>query len=138
MTCVEHLRAFAKPLGVRVLVENIPNELSTPERLVEFIKTMHFDDIGVCFDCGHAHMMKGIPEAFATLKYHICSTHVHDNNKDKDSHLWPGNGSIDWKQTMELLRAAPQKPPLLLEIDGEAKKNPGEELSATFQKLEDS
>src|SRR5215467_4212327 len=34
MTSVEHLRAFAKPLGVRVLLENIPNELSTPERLV--------------------------------------------------------------------------------------------------------
>ena len=101
MTSVEHLRAFAKPLGVRVLVENIPNELSTPERLVEFIHTMHFDDIGVCFDCGHAHMMEGIPEAFAILKNHICSTHVHDNNKDKDSHLWPGSGSIDWKQTME-------------------------------------
>jgi sugar phosphate isomerase/epimerase len=138
MTSVEHLRAFAKPLGVRVLIENIPNELSTPERLVEFIKTMHFDDIGVCFDCGHAHMMNGIPEAFAILKSHICSTHVHDNNKDKDSHLWPGNGSIDWKQTMELLRTAPQKPPLLLEIDGEEKKSPSDEVSATFQKLEDS
>jgi endonuclease IV len=37
MTSVEHLRAFAKPLGVRILVENIPNELSTPDRLVEFI-----------------------------------------------------------------------------------------------------
>src|SRR2546429_2856288 len=138
MTSVEHLRAFAKPLGVRVLIENIPNELSTPERLVEFIKTMHFDDIGICFDCGHAHMMNGIPEAFAILKSHICSTHVHDNNKDKDSHLWPGNGSIDWKQTMELLRSAPQKPPLLLEIDGEEKKSHSDEVSATFQKLEDS
>jgi sugar phosphate isomerase/epimerase len=138
MTCVEHLRAFAKPLGVRVLVENIPNELSTPERLVEFIRTMHFDDIGVCFDCGHAHMMGGIPEAFAILKNHIGSTHVHDNNGDKDTHLWPGNGSTDWKQTMELLRTAPLTPPLLLEIDGEEKKNPSEELTATFQKLEDS
>ncbi len=138
MTSVEHLRAFAKPLGVRVLIENIPNELSTPERLVEFIKTMHFDDIGVCFDCGHAHMTNGIPEAFAVLKNHICSTHVHDNNKDKDSHLWPGNGSIDWKQTMELLRTAPQKPPLLLEIDGEEKKSPSDEVSVTFQKLEGS
>ena len=29
MTSVEHLRAFAKPLGVRILLENIPNELST-------------------------------------------------------------------------------------------------------------
>jgi sugar phosphate isomerase/epimerase len=119
-------------------VENIPNELSTPERLVEFIKTMHFDDIGVCFDCGHAHMMEGIPEGFAILKNHICSTHIHDNNKDKDTHLWPGQGSIDWKQTMELLRTAPQKPPLLLEIDGEEKKSPGEEVTAAFQKLEDA
>src|SRR5580693_4085376 len=124
MTSVEHLRAFAKPLGVRVLVENIPNELSTPERLVEFIQTMHFDDIGVCFDCGHAHIMSAVPEAFATLKNHICSTHIHDNDRFKDSHLWPGNGSIDWKETMELLRTAPQKPPLLLEIDGEEQKNP--------------
>src|SRR5450755_246915 len=57
MTSVEHLRAFAKPLGVRVLLENIPNELSTPERLVEFIHTAHFDDVGVCFDVGHAHIM---------------------------------------------------------------------------------
>src|SRR6202161_3382608 len=44
MTSVEHLRAFAKPLGVRVLVENIPNELSTPDRLVEMIRGAHFDD----------------------------------------------------------------------------------------------
>src|SRR6202521_572111 len=86
MTSIEHLRAFAKPLGVRILIENIPNELSTPERLVEFIQTSHFDDVGVCFDCGHAHMMGGIPQAFETLKKHICSTHVHDNHADKDSH----------------------------------------------------
>ena len=136
MTSIEHLRAFAKPLGVRVLVENIPNELSTPDRLVEFIKTMHFDDIGVCFDCGHANMMDGIASGFATLKNHICSTHIHDNDRFKDSHLWPGNGSIDWKETMELLRTAPQKPPLLLEIDGEEQKNPSAEVSATFKKLE--
>jgi sugar phosphate isomerase/epimerase len=72
------------------------------------------------------------------LKNHICSTHVHDNKKDKDSHLWPGKGSVDWKQTIELLRTAPQTPPLLLEIEGEEKKSPSEEVIATFQKLEGS
>src|SRR5437868_3843285 len=138
MTSIEHLRAFAKPLGVRILVENIPNELSTPERLVEFIRTSRFEDVGVCFDCGHAHMMGGIPEAFETLKKHICSTHVHDNHADKDSHLWPGKGSINWKETMELLRTAPQAPPLLLEIDGEEKKSPSADVTATFRALEDS
>jgi sugar phosphate isomerase/epimerase len=138
MTSMEHLRAFAKPLGVRMLVENIPNELSTPERLLEFIRTSRLDDVGVCFDCGHAHMMSGVPQAFETLKKHIGSTHVHDNNKEKDLHLWPGKGTINWKETIDLLRTAPQTPPLLLEVEGEEKKSPGADLSATFRKLEET
>src|SRR5690242_16061447 len=94
MTSIEHLRAFAKPLGVTVLLENIPNELATPSRLVEFIRTTHFDDVGVCFDIGHAHMEGSVSEAFEILKDHIRSTHIHDNNKGKDSHFWPSEGSI--------------------------------------------
>src|SRR6516164_3671046 len=124
MTSIEHLRAFAKPLGVRILLENIPNELSTPDRLVDFIHTTHFDDVGVCFDFGHAHLLTGVPEAFEILKAHVRSTHVHDNAKDRDSHLWPGQGSIDWKEAMELLKSAPHTPPLLLEIEHDEKVNP--------------
>jgi sugar phosphate isomerase/epimerase len=136
MTSIEHLRAFAKPLGVRLLLENIPNELSTPDRLVEMIRSAHFDDVGVCFDFGHAHMAGSIPEAFEILKNHIRSTHVHDNDKMKDSHLWPGQGTIDWKEAMDLLRTAPQVPPLLLELAEDEKVNPLEKLAETFDKLE--
>ena len=136
MTSIEHLRAFAKPLGVRLLLENIPNEISAPDKLVEFIQTSHFDDVGICFDVGHAHLMSGVPEAFEILKDHIRSTHIHDNEKDRDSHLWPGKGTIDWTDTMRLLRAAPQTPPLLLEIEGEEKVSPVERMSETFDKLE--
>jgi sugar phosphate isomerase/epimerase len=121
MTSIEHLRAFAKPLGVRLLLENIPNELSTPEKLLELLHVAHFDDVGICFDTGHAHMMSNIAAAFESLKDHIQSTHVHDNKGDHDSHLWPGDGNIDWPHTMELLRTAPNTPPLLLEIEGENK-----------------
>ncbi len=136
MTSVEHLRAFAKPLGVTVLLENIPNELSTPDKLVEFIHLARFEDVGVCFDVGHAHIMSDIPQAFETLKNYIRSTHIHDNAKDRDSHLWPGNGSIDWKQTMELLRSAPHTPPLVLEIEHDEKVNPVEKMKPTFDKLQ--
>src|SRR4249920_1180529 len=114
MTSIEHLRAFAKPLRVRILLENITNELSTPDRLVEMIRGAHFDDVGVCFDFGHAHMAGSVREGFEILRNHIRSTHVHDNDKNKDSHLWPGQGTIDWKEAMTLLRTAPQTPPLLL------------------------
>jgi sugar phosphate isomerase/epimerase len=136
MTSIEHLRAFAKPLGVRILLENIPNDLSTPDRLVEMIRSAHFDDVGICFDFGHAHMTGSVSEAFAILRSMIWSTHVHDNAKTLDSHLWPEEGTIDWKEAMELLRSAPQTPPLLLEVGEDEKVNSLEKLRRTFDKLE--
>jgi sugar phosphate isomerase/epimerase len=136
MTSIEHLRAFARPLGVRILLENIPNELATPDKLVDFIHASRFDDVGVCFDVGHAHIMSDVPQAFEILKDHIRSTHIHDNAKDRDSHLWPGKGSINWKDTVQLLRAAPHTPPLLLEIEGEEKVNPADRMAEAFEVLE--
>src|ERR1700741_1581623 len=138
MTSIEHLRAFAKPLGVKILLENIPNELSTPDKLVDFIHASHFEDVGICFDFGHAHIMTSVAEAFEIVKPHVRSTHVHDNAKDRDSHLWPGSGSINWKEAMELLRSAPNTPPLLLEIEHDDKVNPIEKMGAAFDKLENA
>lgn len=136
MTSIEHLKAFAKPLGVNVLLENIPNELSTPERLSELIRRAHFDDVGICFDVGHAHIMGGVAQAFEVLKPLIRSTHVHDNAGQSDDHMWPGDGTVNWEQTMSLLRSAPQVPPLLLEIKGEGKTNIVEGMASAFRKLE--
>ena len=117
------------------MLENIPNELSTPERLVEFINITHFEDVGFCFDIGHAHMMGNVEEAFTMMKKHIRTTHLHDNKKDRDSHLWPGDGNIDWAQAVELLRTAPHVPPLMLEIEGEGKSNITDGITKAFSKL---
>ena len=135
MTSVEHLRAFAKPLGVSLLLENIPNELTTPDKLVEFIRSSHFEDVGVCFDLGHAHMAGGVSPAFEILKPYIRSTHVHDNAGDRDAHLWPGEGSINWKEAAELLRSAPHVPPLLLEIEGDEKVDVAAKMGEAFRRL---
>src|SRR5260221_255898 len=118
LSSVEHLRACAKPLGVTLLVENTPNDLATAEKLTELLRVLRYPDLGVCFDTGHAHLMGGVDPAFELLKDRIRSTHVHDNKGDRDSHLWPGEGSIDWNKTMDGLRSAPQVPALLLEIEG--------------------
>ncbi len=136
LSSVEHLHAFAKPLGVSVLLENIPNEIATPDRIIQLIDTLHVPDLGVCFDFGHAHVMSSVAEAFARLRPHIRSTHVHDNHKDKDAHLFPGEGSIDWKEAMELLRCAPHVPPVLMEIEGEGRKDIVEKSLESFRMLE--
>ena len=136
MTSLEHLRAFAKPLGVQVMVENIPNDLSTPEGLVELLHAAHFTDIGVCLDVGHAHLASGVKHAFNTLKDLIRTTHIHDNHAERDEHLWPGGGTIDWKETMELLRSASHVPALVLEIEGVEGENVQEKMAESYKKLE--
>ena len=75
--------------------------------------------------------------AFEILRNYIRSTHVHDNAKDKDSHLWPGQGTIDWKEAMELLRSAPQTPPLLLELGEDEKVNRAGEIAGNFREAGD-
>ena len=115
-TSIEHLKIFAKERGVQVLLENIPNELSTPERLLEFIHYTRMTDLKVCFDTGHAHMTCGVRPALQTLKEHIASTHVHDNHREKDDHLLPFDGEIDWQQTVRDFRTLEGQFPLLFEL----------------------
>jgi sugar phosphate isomerase/epimerase len=136
LSSVEHLRAFARPLGVTLLVENTPNDLATPERLMELLHALHYPDLGVCFDTGHAHMMSSVHQAFGVLEDRVQSTHVHDNQRDRDSHLWPGNGTIDWNQTMQSLRAAPRAPALLLEVEGEEDMDVAGKMTEAYGKLE--
>ena len=59
LTALEHLGAFARPLGVRLLVENLLSEATTPEHLVTILEMGHLDNVGVCLDLGHAHMTVG-------------------------------------------------------------------------------
>jgi sugar phosphate isomerase/epimerase len=124
LTSIEHLRAFARPLGISLLLETIPNDFSTPENLMKLIQTLHYDDIGICLDLGHVHLTVGVEAAFDTLKPLIRSVHVHDNHGVKDEHLWPGEGTIDFPRTMELLRTAPQVPALVLELNAHPEGHP--------------
>ena len=72
---------LAEPLGVRVAVEVIPNELSRAGSLVHFVETRMLDgaDVGICLDFGHAHMDGDLVDAIETVSEHLIATHVHDN-----------------------------------------------------------
>jgi sugar phosphate isomerase/epimerase len=116
VTAIEHMRVFGKPLGVNLLLENIQNEVTKPEHLLEVVQVGHFKDVGVCFDIGHANILDGVESTLAELKPLIGSTHLHDNHGEKDEHLWPGEGTIAWVPTMDELKSAPRTPAAVLEI----------------------
>lgn len=136
LSSVEHLRAFCRQLGITLLLENTPNDLATPEKLNELLKALHYPDLGICFDTGHAHMMSSVHQALGVLEDRVRSTHVHDNRGEKDAHLWPGEGSIDWPETMQALRAAPQAPALLLEIEGQEGMDVAGKMQEAYRMLE--
>jgi sugar phosphate isomerase/epimerase len=117
-TALEDINLFARERGVEVLLENIPNQLSSAERLVHFLEQTHLN-MSFCLDVGHANMNEGVSTAFGILKGRMRSTHLHDNDGKEDSHLWPffsQGGTVDWKQTVQLLRTQADRYPLLLEL----------------------
>jgi sugar phosphate isomerase/epimerase len=117
-SALEELNLFARGRGVEILLENIPNELSTAEKLVTFEELTHVG-MNYVFDTGHANMSAGVEHEFNLMQPRIRSTHVHDNNGKDDKHLSPllaEGGTIDWKRTMELLRSGQDKYPLVLEL----------------------
>jgi sugar phosphate isomerase/epimerase len=116
LTALEHLKCYASPLGVKLLVENIPNGVTEPRNLVEILSVGHFSTIGVCLDVGHANMMAGVAETLTALRPHIRSAHLHDNHGERDEHLWPGEGTIDWEVAYGGVQAAPLAPAGVLEI----------------------
>ena len=64
---------------MRLLVENLLSEPTTPEHLVTILEMGHLNNVGVCLDLGHAHITVGVAEAICTLGGRIASVHVHDN-----------------------------------------------------------
>jgi sugar phosphate isomerase/epimerase len=136
---LEEIKLFAGARGVEVLLENIPNELSSAERLLQFEELTHIG-LNYVFDTGHAHMGAGVGNEFSLMKSRIRSTHVHDNNGKDDVHLFPmvsQGGTIDWKQTMALLRTRAEHTSLLLELKERTEyTNPIERAAQVFERLE--
>jgi sugar phosphate isomerase/epimerase len=138
---LEELSLFARQRGVEVLLENIPNELSSADRLLQFEELTHIG-LNYVFDTGHANMHEGVAPAFEKMKARIRSTHVHDNNGKDDLHLFPffsEGGTIDWKSTIALLRSAPAGDvPLLLELKERTDlPAPLETIRGVFDRLEE-
>jgi sugar phosphate isomerase/epimerase len=113
---VEAIAAYARPLGVRVALELIPNALSTADALAALVEDLDLPNVGVCLDFGHAHMMGGVVDAIETLSGMLLAIHVHDNHGTRDEHLPPFEGTIDWPGALMALQKVGFEGPMMLEL----------------------
>ena len=137
---LDELSSFARQRGVEIILENIPNDLSSAHRLVDFLNVTHLK-LGFCFDLGHANMNEGVEAAYRIMESRIRSTHMHDNDGKADQHLFPflsEGGTIDWKKAVELLRSHPEQYPLLLELKEVPAygQHPFDKAKEIFERLE--
>ncbi len=102
---VDELQTMASRAGVRLAIEVIPNALSSAESLVRFIESdLERAKVGICMDVGHAFLMGDLGDAIEACSGHLVTTHLHDNHRQTDDHLAPGEGSIDWPATLMSLQ----------------------------------
>ena len=119
---LEHLVLHAKHVGVTICVENTTGEMGQPAYLRAFVEETRLTGLRFNFDIGHAHLADGPQEervatSFEAMREHIASAHIHDNLGDKDAHLAPYDGSIDWPAALKLFRSLPNgELPLTLEL----------------------
>jgi sugar phosphate isomerase/epimerase len=120
---LEHLILHARHLGVTICLENTTSEMGAPAYLRAFVDETRLTDLRFNFDIGHANLADGaegdrIAESFAPLKDLVAGVHIHDNHGEKDEHLPPYDGSIDWESAVKLLKSAPggENVPLTLEL----------------------
>lgn len=80
--------------SVEIVMENVLDRF--PEPLAEVAKKMDHPAFGLCLDVGHANCYSGlsVEEWIKVQDSYIKHFHVHDNLKNKDSHLAFGTGTV--------------------------------------------
>ena len=126
---------YAEKAGVGIAVENMPlYPYTIPEwrffgggyeELCVLCDDIGSDNIGICWDFGHAHTAAiNQNSALEYIGDKLKITHIHDNYRNGDHHLLPLLGgdvdiwrSIKWSEVMPSLKKINYNGPLTLEIN---------------------
>lgn len=120
----------AEACGVTIGIENIWGRPNITPALYDIKRRFSSPNLGFCFDSGHAHLIENgwrfednvvherwemvgekpnwQKDVIADMLPEIVNCHLHDNIGQADTHLLPGDGTIDWKHVISLLKTAPR------------------------------
>lgn len=114
---LRELHEFAAPLGVGLMVENIPGDFNTPEELADLLDPM--PELGLHLDIGHCNIQVSsnttgpILQRFGDRLRHL---HLHDNDGRGDQHLPLGAGKMDIEEQVRHVRRAGYDGMITLEV----------------------
>ncbi len=133
---VEHARSRS----VRLALENGPMDLLQTVMSLAHRISAH-DVLGICVDTGHANMHRDLyPEPAAAFLDEFASSlfqfHVSDNHGEKDDHIVPGTGNVDWAAVMTALARTRYTGPVVLELNSPDPEKAAAEAVAFLEAVE--
>ena len=80
--------------------------LADPRQVLKFVKEMNDDHFKMCLDTGHSNFFPqaNLSDVVRQIGPELKVLHVHDNMGDRDFHLWPTKGIIDWPSFVQALK----------------------------------
>ena len=139
---MEKLVPAAQKYKVILAVENNFEPPNSAREVLRYVEPYAGEPyVGVCFDVGHANIMRMYPgkrldryrsylhnewyetgiipenDALDILMPHIVTAHLHDNDGYGDLHAMPGDGDVDWQETVAKLKKCPRLEEIQTEVN---------------------
>lgn len=116
----QRFEPYAKKFGVKVAVENLFGTLTTPNKMNAVLEQLDPDCFVALVDVGHSNLRHIAPESFIRkiLPGRLQGLHIHDNRGEKDEHIVPGLGNIQWEYVLEALAEVNYPGDFTMELPG--------------------
>ena len=101
------LLQYAKTLDVTICLENLPMSkfsMADPRQVLKFVREMNDEHFKMCLDTGHSTFFPEVCLSDMVRQIGKDLKVLHDNMGDREFHLWPTKGIIDWPGFMKALK----------------------------------
>ena len=113
---LEQVCQYALERNVSIALEN-DRSIERMNFILELARAVDMPNIGICVDTGHANLGDlGAGRAIRMAGSLLLTTHLQDNLGERDDHMPPGMGNIDWPDVFQALAEIDYKRTLMLEL----------------------
>ena len=110
------LAPYSAALDLKIAIENCGGR-DDLDFLVEAVLDLALPNVGFNVDTGHAVLHGMNPgDVVRLMGERLYTTHLQDNFGERDDHLPPGAGTIEWPPVLKALRKAHYEGTLMVEI----------------------
>lgn len=97
---LDPIAEYCHRLGVMLVLENmLPHLLfGNVQDTLWILGALRSLSVGTCLDTGHAFLSREFDRVTYKLSGHLALIHASDNHGERDDHLPPGMGTIEWER----------------------------------------